>query len=110
MSYEITQKRTITPEQVDDLLADAFHSGISYWCDELRFDREPDTKVSAMSEALTKGAIIGVHDSEEDEWHSVSLNMVLQAIADEQVDFEDYDSLVADAVVQRAIFGEVIYG
>ena len=110
MSYEITQKRTITEEDVNGVIDSAFYSGIGYWCDELRYDKEPDTEVSAMSEALTKGAIIGIHDSEEDEWHSLELDKVLQAIADEQVDFDDYDALVGDAVVQRAIFGEVVYG
>lgn len=118
MSYEITQKRTITPEDVDGVIDSAFYSGISYWCDELRYNKEPDTEVKAMSEALTKGGIIGIHDSEEyvpeageyGRWHELTLEKVLQAIADEQVDFDDYDSVVADNVIQRAIFGEVIYG
>ena len=109
-NFEYSVKVTIRPTQVDDLLADAFYSGISYWCDELRYDTEPTEDVNYMSEALTRGAVIGLHDSEEDKWEQITIEKVLQAIADEQVDFEDYDSSVADAVIQRACFGEVIYG
>lgn len=117
-TYILSQKIEITPEDVDYLIDAAFYGGITYWCDTIRYDKEPDTEVKAMSEALTKGGIIGIHDSEEyvpetgeyGRWHELTLEKVLQAIADEQVDFDDYDSLVADNVIQRAIFGEVIYG
>ncbi len=109
-TYILSQKIEITPEDVDYLIDAAFYGGITYWCDTIRYDKKPDTEVKAMSEALTKGGIIGIHDGEEDKWHELTLEKVLQAIADEQVDFDDYDSLVADNVVQRAIFGEVIYG
>lgn len=108
--FEYSVKVTIASEDIDNILADAFYGGITYWCNEIRYDKEPDTEVSAMSESLTKGAIIGVYDFEEDEWHQLTLDKVLQAVADEQVDFDDYDATTADNVVQRAIFGDVIYG
>lgn len=108
--FEYSVKVTITSEDVDNILADAFYQGIAYWCDTIDYDRKPDTEVSAMSESITKGAIIRLHDSEEDKWHQLTLDKVLQAIADEQVDFDDYDATTADNVIQRAIFGEVIYG
>lgn len=107
---EFTKKISISPQEIEDLLATAFEGGINYWCDAVEVDKEPTEDYTFASQALTRGGTLKVYVNEEDEIRTLTLEKILQAIADEQVDFDDYDAGVADSVVQRAAFGEVIYG
>lgn len=121
-NYVVVTTKEVTPEQVDHLLADAFeNSGISYWCGEVRVKESPDGgEYEYASEALTRGHTLLLFDMEESNpetnhktygvWKELTLDKLLKAIGERNVDFEQYDGPEADAVVQTAIFGEVVYG
>lgn len=87
---------------------------MSDWCGEVKVGEEPTEKYEYLSEVLTRGGTLKLfnrlyEDSDsEGEWVTLTLSKLLQALGD--FDFEDYDAINADTVVQKAVFGEVIYG
>ena len=107
-TYTIETKQTVTQEQIDDVVTTALEGGITYWCD--RATTDVDLGDNYLSEMLTKGADIKLHDAEEDEWHTLTLGAFIKALGVSSFDFEQYDALDADLVVQTALFGDVIYG
>ncbi len=107
-TYKIESIRTVTQEQIDDVVTTALEGGITYWCDQAITD--VDLGDNYLSEMLTRGAAISLHDRETDEWHTLTLEELLKALGDMQFDFDNYDSLDVDCVIQKAIFGEVVYG
>jgi len=108
----------VTDEQINDVVAAALEGGISYWCDQAKTD--VDMGDSRLSEMLTKGAEISLNDMEQSNpetnhqtygvWRTLTLDNLLKALGEMRFNFDDYDAGDADAVVQQAIFGEVIYG
>lgn len=118
-TYEII--KTVTQEQIDDVLTTAFEGGISYWCGEIRVpSSDIGEKFEYASEALTRGHHIQLFDLEESNpetnhstygvWHKLTLNKLLRAFGNMNFDFDNYDASDADQVVQKAIFGEIVYG
>lgn len=110
-TFEVVVKRTISQEDVDFLL-DAALAGpvMADWCDLVEIGEEPTEKHSYLSEILTRGGTLELTDGEDDNVYELTLDKFLEAIGKVGVDFENYDSVVADMVVQTAIFGEVVYG
>jgi hypothetical protein len=100
-------KTNYTQEQIDDLICSAFEVGISYWADRIEVE---DYKTAQYGhEVLTRGGSVIVVDDEGGK-HELTLKKVVEAIGKEGIDFDNYDAGDADNVVQRALFGEVIYG
>lgn len=92
--YTITIKRRVTLEQIQDILESAW-PGIAYWADEVK----------------KNGSYYKVHDAEENQWHNLTIKKFLKGLElTPWFDFDNYDMYDADAVVQRALFGKVIYG
>ena len=110
-TFDIVTKRTVTQEDVDFLL-DAALAGpmMADWCDLAEIGNEPTENYSYLSEILTRGGDLVLTDGEDDNKYVLKLDKFLEAIGKVGVDFEDYDAVVADMVVQTAIFGEVVYG
>lgn len=110
-TYTVETIREITQEQIDDVLADAFEHGVSYWCDEIRVKKQPKGEnYTYASDALTRGHNVALHDAEESKWEVLTIDSFVKALGDMQFDFDNYDAMDADAVVQKAVFGEVVYG
>ena len=108
-TFDIVTKRTVTQEDVDFLLDAALAGGMmADWCDLAEIGNEPTEKHSYLSEILTRGGDLVLTDGEDE--YVLTLDKFLEAIGKVGVDFEDYDAVVADMVVQTAIFGEVVYG
>lgn len=111
--HEILIKKTVTDEQIDDILADAFYTAISYWCGSinvLKNEAGEEYKGKYASEALTRGHSINLYDYEEDRWRKLTMKRMLKALGKVNIDFDDYDGNDVDAIIQTALFGEVIYG
>lgn len=106
--YTIESKRQVTQQEVDDVVTTALEGGITYWCDAAETDY--DLGDGYLSEVLTRGGDIKLHDAEDDKWYTLTLDAFIRALGVCMFDFEQYDALDADNVVQTAIFGEVIYG
>lgn len=108
--YKITITQEVTQEQIDDIMAGALHTAISYWCSEVRYKRRPKEEVKYTSDALTRGGVLELRDDEEEKWVTLSLTKLLKALSGKPFNFDDYDNLDVDDLIQRAVFGEVIYG
>ncbi len=106
--FKVNTTLEITQEQVDDIVATALEGGITYWCDSAY--AEPVINNKYASEMLSLGSTIKLHNSEDNEWYDLTLNDLLKSLGDTKFDFNNYDSLDVDQVVQKAIFGEVVYG
>lgn len=108
--YEITTTTRVTDEDIDDLLVTAFEGGITYWCDAVRVRQEPSEDYKFASEVLTREGTLELYDSDEGEWRLLTMPMLLKALSDVSFDFDDYDAGDADTVIQKAIFGGIVYG
>lgn len=109
-TFEIKTVQVVPQEQIDDVLTDALEHGISYWCDGVEIKKKPEEECKYASDVLTRGGTLRLHDRMDGKWLFLELEPFLTALGDMQFNFGDYDSLDADAAVQRALFGEVIYG
>ncbi len=110
-TYDITSTRKVSSEDIDNVVADAM-SGMTYWADKARVKKgcEPKEETQYLSETLTHGGTLEIHDAEDNVWITLTLERFLAALAKVNFDFEQYDSYDAEAAVQQAIFGEVVYG
>lgn len=106
----------ITQSMIDDILADALDGGITYWCGEA--DVVGDYLGDYTSDQISRGGSIKLRDIEDEneEW-VLNLDKFLAGYRKSiekgywSGDYErDYDSSVADVIVQLALFEEVVYG
>ena len=113
----------VTQEDIDDIMCAALEGGICYWCCEAEV--VGDYLGEYASEQISLGGTLKLHDSEEEETYELTLEKLLQGIqkAYEGDYYSDYewcngeeldccriDAAVADAIVQLALFDDVIYG
>lgn len=114
-TFEIKTTTEVTEQGLDNIV-DAAINACSYWCDLLEYGKEPTSKVTAMSEALSHGGTLKFHlDESYEEGGETVFELTTEKLVDaltdnKDFDFEDYDGPMADAVLQKALFGEVIYG
>ena len=109
MNHSITIKKKYTNQQIDDLMCSALEGGITYWCNRV-------TVVGGKylgewaSDQISRGGKLLIDDMEEKKTHILTLEKLLKALATEPgFDIEDHDAGDADRIVQKAIFGEVVY-
>lgn len=101
--------RVATQEELDNILADAFESGISHWCDAIRIDKEPNEEYKHFSDVLTREGTLELHDMHQDVWLKLDIKKFLNALSNCGLNMDDYDSDDADEVIQCAVLGEVVY-
>ena len=113
-TVEVVKRERITSEQIDDMLTDAFEGGMTaQWCDELSIAKDPaflNDSIDYMQQVIALGGVLELHEEGEDKWHRLDLDDVLTSLSKVDFDFDNYDAVDADTVVQTAIFGEVVYG
>lgn len=117
-TFEIRTVQTVSAEEIDDIITTALEGGITYWCGGARVKVEPEEDYTYLSEVLTRGGTLELHDSEEYDpdtkkygiWRELTLESVIKGLETTEFNFEDYDAGDADNVIQRALFGDVIYG
>lgn len=107
MRHTIIYKRTITDEEINNIMSSAM-SGMTYWADSAL----PANKLAKYtSEVISKGGTLEIHDAEEDKVYILTLEKFLKGLSlDIKFDFEDYDMFAAERIVQLALFGKLIYG
>lgn len=119
----IEKQITITEQDIDDIMCSALDGGITYWCNEAEV--VGDYLGEYASEQISRGGTLKLHDADDYEVYELTLGKLLEGIqkaADGEY-FSDYnwidgsvidacqvDAEVADAIIQCAIFGDVIYG
>jgi hypothetical protein len=117
-------KKNFRKEFIGDVLATAFEGGINYWCSEVRIKNDNWFGGEYASEVVANGGVVELIDFEdENKAYELDLPMIISGIAmavsefgneityhNDGCEVEDYDADFADAAVQYAVFGEVIYG
>lgn len=111
-TFEINVKRTVSREDVDFVLDAALSGGpMADWCESADIGKKPtEENYGYTSEVLTRGGTLLLTDREDENVYELTLDKFLEAIGKVGIDFDNYDSVDADMVVQTAIFGEVVYG
>lgn len=124
-TYSINVKKNmrVTSEDIDDIMCTALEGGINYWCNEAEVVGEYLGEYA--SEQISKGGTLILHDAESEDTWELNLEKLLRgielAIEEEYLaDYEWYDADsidtcqidtdVADAIIQFAIFEEIIFG
>jgi hypothetical protein len=115
-TYNLKIRRTIDQNDLDNIL-DAALQTCGYWCDELSVKVQPTEPgpYKAVSEIITRDGKLQFKLDEPFERNGKKLyilteNKLLWALEHYPFDFENYDSDEADALLQYALFQEVIYG
>ena len=114
-TYDLPTTIKVTEEDLDNIVDNALN-WCSYWCDLLEYGKEPTSKVTAMSEALSHGGtlVFNIDEPFEDNGKTkfeLTTEKLLKGLSEYgEFDFENFDGPMSDAVVQQALFGEVVYG
>lgn len=113
----------IKEEDIDDIMCAAFEGGINYWCNTAEV--VGDYLGEYASEQISRGGTLRLHDMEAEKVYELTLDMFINGFklwvenganefggvtANGIVDTCNIDAADADAIIQYAIFGEVIYG
>ena len=120
---EITQRIKVTQQDIDDIMATALDSGISYWC--RKAEVVGDYLGEYASDQISRGGVLKLYDAEEDDVYELTLDKFLtgleKAIRDnwfadydwhngKELDTCNVDAEVADVIIQLALFDDVVYG
>ncbi len=109
MNHTITIKMKYSDQQIDDLMCSALEGGITYWCNKVEVVGGKYLGEYASDQISRDGKLL-IHDMESGETHILTLKKLMKALASEpRFDIEDHDAGDADRIVQKAIFGEVVY-
>lgn len=111
----------VTDEDIDDIMSAALDGGITYWCNQA--EAISGYLGEYASEQISRNGALRLHDGEDDSVYELTLERFLNglrlwvenerafALTDSgQLDVGDIDALAADAIIQYAIFNDVIYG
>lgn len=114
----------LTQQDIDDIMAAALEGGINYWAGEAEVIEEK--RVADWGhEQIARGGVLVIHDIEDPgETWELTLEKFLNgfklwvenggdeygAIEDGKVDCCNIDADCADAIVQYALFGELVFG
>lgn len=118
-------KVVVMDEDIDDIMCAALEGGVNYWCDGAEVDGEYIGEYA--SEQISRGGVLLLHDQEADRQCVLSkknfligLEMylrrpfgsrILTSINRElRVDVCNVDAVVADSIIQLAVFGDEVYG
>lgn len=121
VSIKIEMNVVLTQEDIDDIMSSALDF-IGYWCEEAEVVGEYLGEYA--SEQISRGGTLKLYDMEDEKVYNLTLNKFLKgfrlwvkngsdeyhAVSGGKVDTCNIDGLMADMIIQYAIFGEVIYG
>lgn len=116
---EYRKMQELTEEDITDIVVTALEGGIGYWAclDNTGEEFENAPEEEAVSETVARILLNNgsVFFEDEEARYELTLEKLLNGIekyANENggLDMDDLDADMADAIVQYAIFGEVIYG
>lgn len=128
---DIAFRVVVTREDIDDIMAAALEGGITYWADEASVNEEK--RIADWGhEQIARGGELQIHviepfDRDNTEWYTLTKEKFLKGLetylknpaysdflefADHELRVDTFyvDASVADAIVQYALFGEIIYG
>ncbi len=122
LSIQITTNHELTVQMIDDLMVTALEGGINYWCRKAKITKFPENVEEGQSmtatEVLANGGELTLYDAEsDDKWLLTregflkGLKMHCEAnMSDLMEMYENHDADDADAIVQYAVFNEIVFG
>lgn len=124
--FTYTATKTITEEQIKDIIIDGIETGIGYWAtlhnDTEEFEKYYNTTDLSTSEIVAEillgGGEVEITDLEGDEEpkYKLTLERLLVGIQKNEekrpfdCDLENYDAITCDAIFQYALYDEVVFG
>ena len=111
----------ITGQDIDDIMSAALDGGITYWC--CRAEVVGEYLGEYASEQISRGGSLILYDIEDGHSFELTLEKFLYGLQlwvenirsfslafDGRLDMDEIDADVADAIVQYALFNEIVYG
>ncbi len=113
----------VTGEDIDDIMVSVLEGGINYWCDNAKVVGKYLGEYA--SDQISRGGTLILHDMEEGRDELLTKEKLIQGIRmyaeqygnifevvdhELRIDCGMVDADAADAIIQYAIFSEVIYG
>ena len=113
----------VTSEDIDDIMAAAMDS-ITYWCCKAKVVGDYNWLNEYASDQISRGNSLILYDAESNDKWELTLDKFLNGlklaieqgigisinVADGSIDTAEIDGAYADAIVQLALFGEVVFG
>ena len=122
-TIEITQRFTVTQQNIDDIMDIALEGGITYWCSKAEVVGK--YLGENANEQISRGGCLILHDAESDDKYALNLDNFLLGLEKaivgnwfanydwyhgNELDTCNIDAEVADVIIQLALFDDVIYG
>ncbi len=125
VSLKVEMEIAVSQEDIDDIMVGALEGGIAYWCDKAEVEGKYLGEYG--HEQIARGGQLKLHDREEDKVYTLDLERLLNGIklyaqnpvgcncldmVDGQLEIDCcyVDAVACDAIIQYALFGEVVYG
>lgn len=119
-ALSVTREVHVTSQDIDDIMATALDS-IAYWCGGSKIKGKYLGKYA--SEQISHGGTLILYDAESDDRWNLTLEKFLHGlelaleqgigigleVRDDSLYISDCDGEAADAIVQLALFGEVVF-
>lgn len=125
----ITQKCTVQPSDINNILDTALYGGITYWCANVEPVMDEDNSfkgvegihqdnIDFLSDLIGFGGELLLHDIDTPETWTLNAEKVLKGITQycqhHNVSFtemmDELDADVADQIVQYGLFGTIEFG
>ena len=110
-TYAVTTTKEVTEQDIENIMSSAM-TGCTHWVSDMKVSSKlPLAKRDFYaSEAFSHDCIIKFQDRNTDKWHAVTRDSILKALSETpSFDYENYDSLDADDILQKACFGKALY-
>lgn len=115
-SFTLFVPKKITRQDIDDVMSTAFEGGINYWCWKAEV-LESKYYGEYASDQISRGGSLRLYDAESDDTWVLNLDNlmagIIKAIESGYVssdNLDDWDAADADAAVQCALFGGLVFG
>lgn len=122
-AWELTAecRFTITQEDIDDIMVGALEGGINYWCKEAEV--VGDYLGEFASDQISRGGSLKLYDAENENVYLLTpekffkgMKLLVEKGYDEyhavkggKVDPCNIDAVIADRIIQLAVFDEIVY-
>jgi len=123
LSITITIKHNLSIKMIDDLMTTAFEGGINYWCKNVKIIDFPSNMMENTSDfyastVLANGGVVRLYDVESRDVWILNRPMIVKGIemycneykVTPEYMYDTHDADTADAIVQYAVFNELIFG
>ena len=120
-SVSVAINFVVSDEDIDDIMSAALDGGITYWCGKAEVVGEYLGEYA--SEQISRGGTLKLYDIEDDSVSELTLDKFLTGlrlwIENERafeltdagrLDVCQIDAATADAIIQYALFNDIVYG